>query len=169
MSQSPPLAASQPAQLKSDYGVYSVFEQLLFALPGGDGKRAVAFFARDSANPSDRNLIEAYADGGLTVLAPFASRPNDKLSIAFGYSKLSSAAQALDNDYRVLTGSDRPVRNYGGLLTVGYLAELRKGWIVLPNAQYVIHPGGGYVLDAGGVPHAVRDAFVLGLRSVVKF
>ena len=169
VSQASPLASTQPAQLKSDYGVYSVFEQLLFTLPGGDGKRGVAFFARGSANPSDRNLIEAYADGGLTVLAPFASRPDDKLSVAFGYSKIYSAAQALDNDYRVLTGSDRPVRDYEGLLTVGYLAEIRKGWTVLPNVQYVIHPGGGYVLDAGGVPHAVHDAFVLGLRSVTKF
>src|SRR5450759_523030 len=80
------------------------------------------------------------------------------------YSKISSAAQAPDNNYRVLTGSDRPVRDYEGLLTVGYLAEIRKGWTVLPNVQYVIHPGGGYVLDAGGVPRAVRDAFVLGLR-----
>jgi carbohydrate-selective porin OprB len=39
---------------------------------------------------------------------------------------------------------------------------------VLPNLQYVIHPGGGYVLDAG-TPRAVHDAFVLGLRTVLKF
>lgn len=168
VSQASPLATSQPAQLKGDYGVYSTFEQLLFTMPGGDGKRGVAFFTRASASPSDRNLIEAYADGGLTVLGPVESRPDDKLTLAFAYSKISSAAQALDNDYRVLTGSDRPVRDYEGLVTIGYLTEIRKGWTVLPNLQYVIHPGGGYVLDAG-TPRAVHDAFVLGLRTVLKF
>lgn len=169
VSQASPFASSQPGQLRSDYGIYSVFEQLLFTLPGGDGKRGVAFFARGSANPSDRNLMESYIDGGLSVLEPFASRPADKLTVAFAYSKISNAARALDNDYRVLRGSDRPVRDYEGLLTVGYLAEIMKGWTVLPNLQYVIHPGGGYVLDAAGTPRAVRDAFVVGVRSVAKF
>jgi porin len=169
VSQASPSASTQPAQLKSDFGVYSVFEQLLLTLPGGDNKRGVAFFARGSVSPKDRNLIEAYADVGLSFLGPLESRPADKLTVAFAYSKISSAAQALDNDYRILTGNPRPIRDYEGLLTVGYLAEIRPGWTVLPNVQYIIHPGGGYVLDPGGVPRAVRDALVFGLRSVAKF
>jgi porin len=168
VSQASLLAASQPAQLHTDYGAYAVFEQLLLTLPGGDGKRGVAMFVRGSANPSDRNLIEAYADGGLTVLGPLASRPDDKLTLGFAYSKISSAAAALDEDYRVLTGSDRPVRDYEGLITLGYLAEIRKGWTVLPNVQYILHPGGGYVMD-NGTPRVVHDALVLGLRTVLKF
>jgi carbohydrate-selective porin OprB len=39
---------------------------------------------------------------------------------------------------------------------------------VNPNVQYIVHPGGGYVLD-GGTPKAVRNALVFGMRTVLKF
>jgi porin len=60
------------------------------------------------------------------------------------------------------------VRDAERLLSLSYLAEIRKGWVVHPSFQYIIHPGGGYVLDAG-IPRAVGNAAVLGVRTVLKF
>ena len=60
------------------------------------------------------------------------------------------------------------MRDAETLLALSYLAEIRQGWVVHPTFQYIIHPGGGYVLDAG-VPKAVGNAAVLGVRTVLKF
>jgi porin len=46
--------------------------------------------------------------------------------------------------------------------------QVRQGWNLYPTLQYVIHPGGGYVLD-NGTPTPVRNAVVLGVRTAMKF
>jgi hypothetical protein len=40
-------------------------------------------------------------------------------------------------------------------LASGETVACRQGWTVNPTLQYIVHPGGGYVLDAG-VPKAVK-------------
>jgi porin len=160
---------SGPAQLNSDYGVYAVFQQMLYSFEGPhQSERNIGMFVRTSASPEDeRNLVDFYADTGVAVSGAIKSRPDDKFGIAFAYSHISSAARALDQDY-ALYGMPRPLRDYEANITAAYVAEIRKGWTVWPTLQYVIHPGGGYVLD-NGLAEAVKNAFVVGVRTVVKF
>ena len=44
--------------------MYGVFEQMLWRLPGDDPLKGVGAFGRVSFSPSDRNLVDFYADGG---------------------------------------------------------------------------------------------------------
>ena len=74
---------------------------------------------------------------------------DDKIGLAVAYARISDSARALDRDFEVLANDPRPIRDYEPLVTATYLAEIRKGWNVIPTFQYVIHPGGGYVLDNG--------------------
>jgi porin len=63
-----------------------------------------------------------------------------------------------------------PVRRFEALLTSVYQYEIRAGWTLQPNFQYIFHPGGGASSPTGplaGKP--LKDAAVLGLRTVVKF
>ena len=161
--------ADGPAQLNSDYGVYAVFQQMLYSFEGPhQSERNIGMFARASASPEDqRNLVDFYADTGVAVSGAMASRPDDKFGIAFAYSHISSAARALDQDY-ALFGVPRPLRDYEANITAAYVAEVRKGWTVWPTIQYVINPGAGYVLD-NGLAQAVKNAFVFGARTVIKF
>jgi porin len=167
LSQADPNASGGPAQLRADFGVYAVFEQQVLKIAGSD-ERGVGVFTRISGSPDDRNLIDFYADGGVNVQGPLAARPNDKLGLGFAYARISNRARDLDHDFEVLAHDGRPVRDAERLLSLGYLAEIRKGWVVHPSFQYIVHPGGGYVLDAG-VPRAVGNAAVLGVRTVLKF
>jgi porin len=167
LSQADPNGTGVPAQLRSDFGVYGVFEQLVLRLPGND-TRGVGIFTRVAASPQDRNLVSFYADGGLNFQGPFPQRPNDKLGLGFGYLRISDRARDLDRDFIQLANANRPVRDFEALAAVSYLAEVRQGWTVNPTLQYIVHPGGGYVLDAG-VPQAVKNALVLGVRTVLKF
>ena len=167
LSQADPNASAMPAQLRSDFGIYGVFEQQVWKIPDQD-ERGVGVFTRISGSPDDRNLIDFYADGGVNVQGPLAARPNDKLGLGFAYARISNRARDLDRDFELLAHDGRPVRDAERLLSLSYLAEIRQGWVVHPTFQYIIHPGGGYVLDAG-VPRAVGNAAVLGVRTVLKF
>jgi len=166
LSQADPSASPMPAQLTGNFGVYSVFEQLLVAFAGRESERGVGMFARASFSPDDRNLISFYADGGVVVTGPFASRPADKIGVAAAYARISDSARALDRDFEIIDNDPRPVRSAETLLTASYSAEIRKGWTVIPTLQYVIRPGGGYV---GGHAVPVGNATVFGARTVVKF
>jgi porin len=81
---------------------------------------------------------------------------------------MSDEARALDRDFEVLDRDPRPVRNAETLLGLSYLAEIRKGWTMIPTLQYVINPGGGYVSQTGA-PKVVKDAVVIGVRTILKF
>ena len=164
-----PLGSGMPASLSGDVGVYSVFEQRLYRV-GNDPDRGIGIFARVSLSPSDRNLIDRYADGGIEFVGLSDSRPKDKFGIAFGYAHVSSRAQALDVDFQQLMGSSWPLRSFESLATVVYQYEVRAGWTLQPNFQYFVHPGGGATDPLGINPgKLLKDAAVFGLRTVLKF
>jgi porin len=166
-SQADPNRNGLPAQLRSDFGLYGVLEQQVLKIPGND-ERGIGVFTRISGSPDDRNLIAFYADAGVNVQGPLAARPHDKLGLGFAFARISDRARDLDRDFELLAHDGRPVRDAERLLSLSYLAEIRQGWVVHPSFQYIIHPGGGYVLD-GNVPRAVGNAAVLGVRTVLKF
>jgi porin len=168
VSQATSGASADPAQLRSDYGVYGTIEQMVKRFSGDDDARGIGTFLRVSTTPSDRNLIDFYADTGISIIGLDDKRPHDKIGLGFAYARVSNRARDLDRDYEALGVMNRPVRDYEGLLNVSYLAEIKTGWTVLPNFQYVIHPGGRYVFD-NGVPKPVGNTAVLGVRSVLKF
>jgi porin len=76
-----PVSSSVPASLSGDFGIYSVFEQKVYRV-GNDDDRGIGIFARVSSSPSDRNLIDVYADGGVEFIGLSDQRPKDKLGIA---------------------------------------------------------------------------------------
>lgn len=62
------------------------------------------------------------------------------------------------------------VRSSEALITAVYQYEVRNGLTVQPNVQYIRHPGGGATNPTNGIPGVpLKDAWVLGMRTVVKF
>jgi porin len=164
-----PTSSGMPANLSGDFGVYSVFEQRLYRV-GNDLDRGIGIFARVSVSPSDRNLIDRYADGGIELVGLSDIRPKDKFGVAFGYAHVSSRAQALDADFQQVMGPGWPTRSFESLVTAVYQYEVRSGWTLQPNFQYVVHPGGGATDPLGVNPgKPLKDAAVFGLRTVLKF
>ena len=168
LSLADPAASASAAQHRGDFGVYGVFEQSLYQF--GSKERDIGVFARVSASPSDRNLVDLYADGGLTFNGPFDARPDDKFGLSAAVARISPVARALDQDYALFTGIPRAIRDYEAVFAATYWANIRDGWVIHPSVQYVRHPGGGALnaaLPNGGTP--LQDAVVLVLRSIVKF
>jgi porin len=165
-----PALGGVPANLTGDFGIYSVFEQKLYRV-GQDNDRGIGIFARASYSPPDRNIVDLYSDAGVEFVGLNEQRPKDKFGIAAAYARVSPWAQALDTDFQHLSGSAWPIRSYEGLLTAVYQYEVRAGFTLQPNFQYITHPGGGATnpLGVNQPGKILKDAAVLGLRTVLKF
>jgi porin len=164
-----PASGGTPATLRGDFGVYSVFEQKLYRVRADDD-RGIGVFARVSYSPPDRNLIDFYADWGLEFIGLSDQRPKDKFGIAAAYAHVSPRASALDGDFQRAIGPAWPTRSFEALLSAVYQYEVRDGWSLQPNFQYIVHPGGGATNPLGNNPgKALKNAEVFGLRTVLKF
>src|SRR3954454_5431242 len=164
-----PSSGAVPAMLPGSTGIWAVFEQQLYRVPHSED-RGIGVFTRASSTQPDRNLIDFYADAGIEFIGLSDKRPKDKLGVAVGYAHVSSHARALDADFQQLTGASAPQRSFESLITAVYQYEVRAGWTLQPNFQYIIHPGGGATNPLGSNPGKVlKNAEVFGLRTVLKF
>lgn len=92
--------------------------------------------------PFRESLIDAYADAGVEFISLTDKRPKDKFGIAVGYADVSTNAQSLNRDFAVrYPGWTR--RTFESLITAAYQYQLRDGWTVQLNIQYILRPGGG--------------------------
>lgn len=169
LSLADPASSGTPAGIAGDYGLYAVFEQKLFRV-GRDDDRGIGVFARGSYGPSDRNLIDIYADGGLEFIGLSDARPHDKFGIAAAYAHVSRRAQALDRDFQSIYGPRWPLRISEELVTAVYQYEVQAGLTLQPNIQFIRRPGGGATDPLGtSAGRHLKNATVVGLRSVIKF
>jgi porin len=151
-----------PFQHSGNHGLYIVADQRLMNL-SEDGSRYVALFGRIAGSPSDRNQIDFYADGGIVISGPFATRPDDVFGVAVAYSGISNDASAFDRD----SGS-AIVRDYEVILQVSYNYVIKPGFTIQPDFQYFWNPGGS-VEDPGRPGQAIEDSAVIGLRTSLNY
>jgi porin len=140
-------------------GLYAVIDQQLYRPKEGDSQSGISVYTRVSVSPSDRNLVNAYIDGGVTFANLIEQRPHDRFGAAFIYSRFSDSVRAFDRDTVLFTGMPVPIRDYEANLELTYVAQIVPGWTVQPNFQYVWHPSGD----------ASRNAVVMGMRSQWRY
>jgi len=158
-------AVAGPLNHTGNWGIYGVADQMVWR--GKDS--SVNFFLRAGTSPSDRNLLSFYIDGGVGIKGPFAGRADDVLTFGIAYAKISSDAAGLDQDMAILT-PPYPIRAYEMVFELSYQAQLAPWWTLQPDLQYIVHPGGNVPdpNDPTGTS-TIANAFVVGLRSTIKF
>jgi porin len=154
---------------RGDYSLYGVIDQMLWRLPGDDPKKGVGAFARVAVFPSDRNLVDLYADAGINFMGLWDKRPNDKFGIAASFTHLSPNVRQLDADTAFFTNTPLPLRNYELAVELTYQAQIVSAWIVQPEFQYIFHPGGGIVDPLNPFIGPIPDAAVFGVRTQISF
>jgi porin len=165
-----PLSNQMPLQHRYNFGLYGVIDQQIYRLSGGDADQGVGIFARASASPSDRNLVDFYFDAGVNFNGMIKARPDDSFGVAVAYAGISNRAQGFDQDQILFSGVNSPVRDYEAALEFTYQAQIVPGWTVQPDLQYIFHPGGHIPNSLNGFDTApIRDALVVGVRSTVKY
>jgi porin len=149
-----------------NYSLYAVVDQAVWQAAGG---QTVNLFARVmGAPPVDENLISFSLNGGVTVAAPFASRPNDMVGLDLDVGKVSGRAAALDRAVALYGGAPYPVRGTEELVELTYQAQVRPWLTVQPDLQYTVNPGAG-LLDPADPAHRLRNELVVGVRTLTTF
>ncbi len=152
-----------------DYGVYGVIDQMIWRLPGDNSKKGVGVFARASAAPSDRNLLDFYAYAGVNFIGLRDIRPNDSFGVATSYSRISPQARGRDADAAFFTSAALPIRDDEVAFELTYQAQIVPGFLVQPDFQYIFHPGGGALNPINPAADRIPNAAVFGVRTTIKF
>lgn len=154
-----PFGSGVPLRHRGNSGVYAVIDQQLYRPKGGDAESGITVFSRMSLSPSDRNLVDAYIDGGVVFAGLIPQRPNDKFGASMIYSRFSDSVRAFDREQIALTGIPGIVRDYEANLEFTYQVQIVPGWWVQPVLTRVWHPNGD----------ASRNALVAGVRSLWRY
>lgn len=147
----------------SDWGLYALADQTLWQGSGKNKDQSLSAFVRVGIAPPDRNLVSLYVDGGVGWKAPLPGRPGDVLTLGAAYTGISPDAATAD---RLARPSTR-VRDYEAVVELEYQAQIRPGWTVQPDLQYLMHPGGNIANPQGR--GAIPSALVLGVRTTLTF
>jgi len=160
-----PLSTGIPFNHGGDSGYYGVVDQMLYRVPGTDDQ-GLSGFLRMGAVPNDRNLINFYADGGLVYKGLVPRRPDDKIGIAGAYARVGDNARGLDADTAMFGNFFFPVRSGEAMVEMIYQAQIAPWWMLQPEVQYIVRPGGGVLNPDGGLR---PNAWVLAIRSALSF
>ena len=156
--------SADPIQHRGDWGIYGVADQMIWRA----GERSVNLFLRGGLAPADRNLISYYVDAGAGFTGLIPGRANDVLTFGVAYAKISADAAAADRDALAFNGPPYPIRDYEMVFEVSYAAQIAPWWIVQPDLQVILHPGGN-VPDPNNANAALANAVIAGIRSTIKF
>ncbi|MGH7153015.1 MAG: carbohydrate porin [Acetobacteraceae bacterium] len=167
LSLADPASNGVPLMLRNNWSVYAVMDQMVWQ-PDPRGPRALGVFARVMGAPGDRNLISFSVNAGVTLKAPLAGRDDDTLGVGFGVAKVSGSAAELSRDAGFFSGAFFPTRTSETFIEVTYQAQVAPWWVMQPDIQYVLTPGGG-IADPNVPDRRIGNELVLGLRSTVTF
>lgn len=169
LSLADPAGRGVPFRHRGDYALYAVADQMVWRT-GPPDDRSLNLFMRIGGAPADRNLIEAYVEGGAALKGAIPGRGGDTLGLAAGYAKISHGAEALDRDAPAFSSAALRGHDCESILEVTYIAAIAPWWTVQPDAQYFFHPGGHVANPADPTGQsAIADAVVIGLRTTLRF
>jgi porin len=148
-----------PTTHNGNFGVYGVADQTIWQ--GGD--TSISVFTRAGVVPTDRNAVSFYIDGGIGLKGLLPGRADDTLTFGAAYEKISPDVIAFDRD------SLSPVIHSDEIVfEASYAAQIAPWWVVQPDFQYIVRPGGNSE-DPNNLGAPIKDAAVIGVRSTLKF
>lgn len=162
-----PLSNGVPRLLGSDYSVYAIVDQPIFPAKDKNDTTGWNLFGRAMGAPGDRNLVDFYFDGGLEYKGPFG-RQNDTVGLGYGYARISNPARLYDIELEEFGGAYHPVRSAESVVELTYQWALNPWWQLQPDLQYISNPGGG-IVNPNAPGQRIRNAVVLGLRTIIQF
>jgi porin len=169
LSLADPNSIGVASQRRGDFGVYALIDQQIGRI-AGDPNKGAGFFARATAAPNDRNLVNFYADAGVSFNGLAPHRPDDLCGVAIGYARVSNGARRRDYDNTAFSNPLAPIRSGEALVEASYIANVAPGWTLQPDLQYIRRPGGNIPdsRDPTGA-RTLRNALVIGLRTLIRY
>jgi len=162
-----PLSTGVARRHRGNWGVYLMADQLLWQT-GEERAQGIGLSARLLAAPGDRNAADLQANLAVTWKGALPGRDDDTLGLGLTLLRHGSAARGIDRDAAAFGGGTTPLRGNETVVEATYQIAVAGWWQVQPSMQYINRPGGG-VADPFRPGRSLRDAWIVGLRSVVTF
>ena len=160
-------SSGEAARRRGNFGFYGVIDQQIWRPASGEADKGVGLFARVAGSPGDRSPVDFYIDGGIVFSGLVPGRPDDSFGAGLAFARISDQARSLDREV-VASGTLQPLRDHEAALEINYKAQIIPGWVVMPEFQYIWHPGGHVSGDADPT-RAIPDAAVIGARTVINY
>ena len=161
-----PASSGNPRIYNGNFSIYGVVDQMVWRQ--SDGPRSVGVFARVMGAPADRNLIDWSLNAGLNVKALLPGRDDDTFGVGYGWAHISKRAGEFDRDTGIFAGTAYRVRGAEQFVEVTYQYQVTPWWIVQPDIQYIIDPGGG-LSNPFNQTERIDNELVVGLRTTITF
>ena len=163
------LTGAAGLQHRGNHGFYGVVDQQIWRRPGTEDQ-GLGVWGLAMVSPQDRNLIDLFVEGGLTLKGPVESRPKDTLGLAFAYMRTSKAARAYYADgFGAGTGL-KPIQGFELVTELTYQAIISDKLTLQPSLQYVRNPGAAIPISANRFSQEYqKPAFVAGVRATLSF
>jgi len=163
------ITGGMPRLHKGDTAFYGLIDQMLWLRPG-TRDQGIGVFALLMGAPSDRNLVNLYAEWGVTFKAPFASRPNDVTGVAFTMLRTSSSARSYYQDGFAAATGLMPIKPYELSVELSYSYKHADWLTIQPSLQYTINPGAGLPqANPANQQRNLHNAWTFGVRSTLTF
>jgi porin len=143
-------ARGLPVQRRSTGG-YALAESKLWQ---GDAGRSLSGFVRYSATDGDSTSMRTIVNTGLVLKAPFGTRPDEVLGVAYSHAIVGDKYRAVQD------AAGQPTTAYESVWELSYRIKPMQGLAVQPIAQWIGNPGAS---------QSVRTATVVGVRLEVSF
>jgi porin len=162
-----PASNGMPRGHHGDYGLYAVFDQMVWQ-SAEETDKSVSVFGRFMGTPeTDRNLIDFALNLGVTFHDPLPHRNDDTFGIGLGYVHVSGRQADLDRDTNAF-GTFAPVQSGETFLEVTYQLQAAPWWQIQPDFQYVFNPGGGEA-NPLAPSRTIKDEAIIGVRTNITF
>ena len=150
------MSSGMPKELDGNWGVYTVVNQMLWREETDSNAlgQGLGIFFRAGGSPSDRSLIELDIDAGFQYKGLFPGRDADVAGFGVAWLNLSDESGKLAQEL----GAEK--LDYEVALEATYQIMIQPWWLIQPDIQYIIHPGGSAELN---------NALVIGMRSSLIF
>ena len=126
-------ASGSAAGHRGSAGAYAIVDRTLWSASCG-GAASLSAFAQLGFGDSRVEQIGSYGGGGLTFIAPIASRAHDELGLAIASARAGSHYERLQMESGLRARAETT-------LELTYLVQVREWLAIQPDLQYVIHPG----------------------------
>lgn len=137
-----------PRMIKTQYGVYTVFEQMIFKENRKDMEdhQGLTLLGQFSWGPSDRTEASTYYGAGLSYKGLIPHRNEDTAAIGMAMANFSG---------RLKTSEAKTAET---ALEIFYKAQLTPWLAIQPDLQYIFRPDGN-----------LKSALVIGVQTIIDF
>jgi porin len=140
----PDLSSAAQAEIRGNYGVYVLVDQMIYREGGSQSAQGLTPFAAVTFAPPNRNTFPWFFSAGLVYLGLIPGRDNDTAAFGLAYGKFS----------KYLGGQD-----YEMVLEWTYEVAIAPWLTLQPDLQYIIKPSSmSQIANAliGGVQIAIN-------------